>query len=285
MNDVLDLPAERDLPAVRAAKMRAELIGVIDRPRPPTARSRIAVITSAAFAVAAVVAVVGVPVLPGPRHDDGTQLLAMGPNELDPKLRRAAEQCLTWNDQHERLPVTMDDLAVAAQSGNTAAMLFLTKSGYFTCSARSEIGGIGGASDGADQWPQRDWLPGPVQRLLLTSTESESGDVTVSGRISARVHRLVLEHGDGQWTQARLAAGVFGLVTSDADVNKNAELVSYDADGKEIDRRPLWQAEDQLDHCYVDPSGTVIYVGRAGMARSPEPAPTASCLPAEPWTR
>ncbi|PZF91250.1 hypothetical protein C1I99_23630 [Micromonospora deserti] len=44
--------------------------------------------------------------------------------------------------------------------------------------------------------------------------------------------------------------------------------------GVEIDRRPLFQAEDQLDHCYITPSGSLIY-GK----------PPANCQPAEAWKR
>lgn len=53
-----------------------------------------------------------------------------------------------------------------------------------------------------------------------------------------------------------------------------AQLVSYDDQGMEIDRRPLFQAEDQLDHCYATPSGTLIY-GK----------PATNCLPTEAWQR
>lgn len=143
----------------------------------------------------------------------------MGPTELSPTLHRSVEQCLDWNAQEplhtdnsaERgdasgggqpdgaswPAVTVDDLAVAAQRDDTAALLFLTEAGYLTCdvrlrAGREPTGGLGGAA----HWPQRDWLPGPVQWLSLGSTEPDGGDVTVSGRISAPVYRLVLEHGD-----------------------------------------------------------------------------------------
>ena len=48
------------------------------------------------------------------------------------------------------------------------------------------------------------------------------------------------------------------------------ELVSYDAHGAEIDRRPLFLAEDQLEHCYAGPDRKRIY-GK----------PTSGCRPAE----
>jgi hypothetical protein len=128
----------------------------------------------------------------------------------------------------------------------------------------------------ADPWPHGEWLPGPVQRLLLTSTAHDGGDVSVSGRVSDRVQRLVLDHGDGRTTTARLSRGVFGLMTADArlKVGDDPQLVSYDDRGVEIDRRPLFQPEDELDRCYTTPSGDLIY-GR----------PAGNCLPAEAWRR
>jgi hypothetical protein len=102
----------------------------------------------------------------------------------------------------------------------------------------------------------------------------DGGDVAVTGRVSARVHRLVLEHGDGHTTAARLTDGVFGLLTEGANVNKDAELVSYDAKGTEIDRRLLFRPSNQFDHCYADSSGTVVY-GEPGT----------DCQPAELWSR
>ncbi|GGO06508.1 hypothetical protein [Micromonospora parathelypteridis] len=113
---------------------------------------------------------------------------------------------------------------------------------------------------------------GPIQRLLLVSTEADGGDVAVTGRVSARVQRLVLEHGDGQTTTARMVNGVFGLITEDANTNEDAELVSYDTTGAEIDRRLLFRPSDQFDHCYEDSAGTLVY-GEPG----------AACRPAERW--
>ncbi|MGC4894381.1 hypothetical protein ACLQ2X_11255 [Micromonospora sp. DT31] len=222
--------------------------------------------------VAAAAVVVGVAVAP---DNDDVQHLAMGPHELSPTLRRAMEQCLSWNAQAERLPVSMAHLVVAAEQDHRAVAVFITDTGYFTCDVSmrpgAEIsGGIGGERD----WPQQGWLPGPVQRLLLTSTEVDGGDVAVTGRVSARVHRLVLEHGDGHTTTARLSGGVFGLLTEGGTVRRDAELVSYDANGTELDRRLLFRPSDEFDHCFTDSSGKVVY-GKPGP----------DCLPAERWSR
>ncbi|MGW0505508.1 hypothetical protein [Micromonospora sp. NPDC003241] len=267
MKDVLDAPVERDLPPGSAARMRADLMRSIHRPR-PRARVRLGI---AAVAAAAAVAV-GVNVAP---NGDDVRYLAMGPDELSPTLRQAMEQCLSWNAQRERFPVSMDQLAVAAEQDDRAVALFLTETGYFTCDVSTSPGGeVSGGYGGERDWRLRAWLPGPVQRFLLTSTEVAGGDVAVTGRVSARVHRLVLDHGDGHTTVARLSDGVFGLLTEGGRVRKDAELVSYDAGGAEIDRRLLFRPSDEFDHCYADSSGNVVY-GEPG----------SDCRPAERWGR
>lgn len=279
MNDILDLPAERDLPPGTARAMRAQLLASV-RPRPARSpRLRVAVAGVALLGVAS-----GVAAVLWDRPEDATvQVLAMGPGELSPTLRDAAERCLRWNSPQRQaqqqastspVPVSLADLAVAIERGDRALVLFMNDVGYATCDV--EWAGTARESGGSatETWPHGDWLPGPVQRLLLTSTEADGGDVSASGRVSARVHRLVLDHGDGRTTAARLSGGAFGLMTSGARLHADnrPELVSYDARGVEIDRRPLFQAEDELDRCYAGPDGKRIY-GK----------PTSGCRPAEKW--
>lgn len=269
MTDLLDPPAERDLPPARSAWMRADLVTAMSRPPARSVRRRLA------MAATAVVAIGGSLLLAMPGDQDGEQLLAMGPGELSPTVRPTVQQCLEWNAQHERVPVSLPDLAVAAHRDHRTVALFLTDSGYLACDVSAPPGKepTGGTAT-AREWPYGDLLPGPVDRLLLSSSDKDGGEVSVGGRVSARVDRLVLEHGNGHATAARLADGVFGLLSEGADVEPDAELVSYDASGREIDRRPLFQRTDQLDRCYTDPSGEVIY-GRPGP----------DCRPAEHWTR
>ncbi|MEU2702626.1 MULTISPECIES: hypothetical protein [Micromonospora] len=279
MNDILDLPAERDLPPGTARAMRARILGFV-RPRPArTPRLRIAVAGAVLLAVAS-----GAAAVVWERPDRSTvQVLAMGAGELSPTLQDAAERCLRWNSPQRQarqdpseqpVPVSLADLAVAIERGDRALVLFMNDVGYATCDAESPRMARESGGGATEPWPHGEWLPGPVQRLLLTSTEFDGGDVSVSGRVSVRVHRLVLDHGDGHITAARLSGGAFGLMTSGARLKAgNApELVSYDAKGAEIDRRPLFQAEDQLEHCYAGPDGKRIY-GK----------PTSGCRPAEKW--
>ncbi|MEU7172008.1 MULTISPECIES: hypothetical protein [Micromonospora] len=279
MNDILDLPAERDLPPEAALAMRARLLGVASPPPARTPRLRIAAAVAALLTVAS-----GAAAVAWDRPDRSTvQVLTMGPGELSPTLQKAAERCLQRNSPQRQtrrnpggqpVPVSLADLAVATERGDRALVLFMNDVGYATCDGegagtpRESGGGV------TEPWPHGDLLPGPVQRLLLTSTEFDGGDVSVSGRVSGRVHRLVLDHGDGHTTAARLSAGAFGLMTSDARLKagNDPELVSYDAKGTEIDRRPLFQAEDELAHCYAGPDGKPIY-GKS----------TSGCRPAEKW--
>lgn len=269
MNEILDPPAERDLPPGAAGKMRANLLRTVGRRPARTPRLRIAVVGVALLVVASV----GTAVWRGPDGRD-VQALAMGPGELSSTLRDAAEQCLRWHDERP-VPLALTDLAVAMERGPRALVLFMNDVGYATCDVQA-AGPNGETSGGlsSDPWPHGEWLPGPVQSLLLTSTEQDGGDVSVSGRVSGRVNRLVLEHGAGRTTVARVSGGAFGLMTSGARLraDDDPQLISYDDQGVEIDRRPLFHA--QRDQCYTTPSGTLIY-GKPG----------GTCRPAEAWRR
>ncbi|MFI7540748.1 hypothetical protein [Actinoplanes sp. NPDC049599] len=276
MNDLIETPAERELPPARAARMRAELLAAVAAPAPRSARRRLLV-----AAAAAVTLVVGAGVTLEVRQEDRTQVVALGPGELDQGLRKAVRQCVQWNHASypagtapDQIPITAADVAVAARRGNETAVLFLTGAGYYGCGVTAEDGAevSGGSSSGA--WESREWLPGPVQRLSLSSSEASGGQVAVLGRVSARVDRLVLEHGTGRKTTARLRDGAFGLVSRTDDVRRDAELVSYDAAGREIDRRRLFAAGEDFPRCYADPAGRVVYG---------DPGP--DCLPADRWTR
>ncbi len=291
MNDMLEPPAERDLPPRAAYAMRARLLRATGH-RPARAGRRRIAVAGLALSLATAGVVAGVwdrpdrPTESGP----GVRLVAMGVAEASPTSRDAAERCLSWFAREsgtgsvrdgQRFRLTIDDLAVSIDADDRTLVLFMNDAGYATCDSR--VLGVQAPGDTAvggsvaqDRWPRGGWLPGPVQRLLLTTTEADGGDVAVSGRVSARVARLVLDHGDGRTTTARLSDGAFGLLTTDARLSAadNPELVSYDAEGTEIGRRPLFQAEDQLAHCYTTPAGEVVY-GK----------PAADCRPAEPWQR
>jgi hypothetical protein len=267
MNPLLTPPAERDLPRGAAARIRTRLLVETNGRAVPRVRRPLVAI-SAAAAVAAGVAGVGLAT----HHAAPSSVLALGPSELTGELHDGVERCLEWASQHPDIPVRMTetDFAVAAQHDDVEAILFYNNAGFFSCKQQN----TGITAIDADRWQRRDWLPGPVDVLLTESTELRGGDVIVIGRVSARVHRLVLQWG-GHTVEARIARGVFGLISaSGAGVTGDVQLVSYDAAGQQIGRRLLFTATpDQPDHCYVNPAGTVVYGTRG-----------ANCLPAEPWT-
>ncbi|MDW5323170.1 hypothetical protein [Plantactinospora sp. KLBMP9567] len=287
MNDILQPPAERDLPAGRAERMQASVLAALQEPEPQHPGRRVAVLAAVVTTVAA--GAVGAAWWPfGGNH----QTLAMSAAELSPSLRDAAEHCLAWNqtrwtptDADPRVQeVTLDNLAVATQHGDDSVMLFLNDAGYVTCELQAKRLGRGfTGSIGSDEWKgRRDWLPGPVEILGMSSSEFDGGDVTVTGRVSARVQRLVLEHGDRRTTTARLERGTFGLVSTGGAVHPDAQLVSYDEDGDELGRSPLYGTGEV--GCYVDPAGKVVYQPRHAK-NEPSPVDPAECVPAEPWGR
>ncbi|MEO3745426.1 hypothetical protein [Plantactinospora sp. B5E13] len=196
----------------------------------------------------------------------------MGADELSPTLRRATNWCLERNDEIHQIPLTVDNLAVAAQRSHKAVMLFLTGSAYFECSVDLTPGGeltgaVGsepgcGPETGCPVWSSGCCSPPP--RWTAARWRSAVGSVS-------RVRRLVLEHGDGRQTRARLTNGAFGLV-SRGDVTDRAELVGYDREGREIVRQLLFPPDEEQDRCYTAPDGTVVY-GKADQ----------DCRPAEPW--
>jgi hypothetical protein len=272
MNDMLDPPAERDLPAGRFVQMRAELLTTVRQQPPARARWSLAQ-PRWAVAAAAVVAVAAVPASRVVRDQPGgEQVLAMSTAEITPSLREALVECVKASAHRNELdpspppPVAMADLGVAAQRDGETVAIFLRPDGYLSCGAEGDFV----TSVGYDDWTSREWLPGPVDVLATSTTELDGGELSMAGRVSERVHRLVLEHGDGRTTTARIRNGLFGVLTGDESAHKNAELVSYDRAGMEIGRTSVYH---QADRCYVDPEGTVLYEG-AG-----------PCLPANLWGR
>ena len=177
-----------------------------------------------------------------------------------------------------RFPVATSDLAVAVEKKGRSLALFLSRDGYLTCDQVKQKGEETSGGFGVAQWADdRQWLPGPMQVMGLMSSEIKSGWVMAGGRVSYRVERVVLDHGNGATTRARLANGAFGLTTTD-DVAPDAELVAYDAAGEVIERDPLFQSLSGPGHCYTDPDGRVVFHREVATSDS-------DCLPAEPWRR
>jgi hypothetical protein len=271
VNSVLEPPADRDMPAGRSTQMRAELLAAVRRPvvRDRPHRRRLVLAVAAAVAAAGV----SVPVLIA-RQQSGVRVLAMSTAEMSPALRDAMAQCVAWNAGWK-----LSDLAMAAQRGRKAVGVFITPVGYHECSV--EMPGWGGEPSGVmsgDDWRSREWMPGTTQVLGLSSSESFSGDVTAAGRISDRVHRVVLDDGNGRVTEARVERGLFAVI-SDGRVESDAALIAYGRAGDEISRERLFpplpgpQVPEEPEQCYIDPSGRVVYGDRGP-----------DCRPAERWS-
>jgi hypothetical protein len=279
MTTTLEPPAERDLPAGRRAQMRADLLRAIASPNHPAAgsgpRRRWAVAAAACLAVTAGVA--GIVVDRG----DEPSTLAYSGGAIAPEVQRAADQCLAdnrWIDQRTDLPQEPPvgtDLTLVNLVGRNgdAGVVFTTPTGIVYCfnTPSSESRSIG-----------RDaltpWLPGPVsiESGLTKEIEGTSDQFAVAGRVTRRVGSVVLEHGDGTRTPANVAGGTFVVIASGPVEVATATLVTYDAAGTEIDRRPALSVDGLhlQTGCFTDPSGNVVKGARPGGA----------CRPAEPWS-
>jgi hypothetical protein len=274
----LEPPAERDLPRAAANRIRETLIREAGRrTRSPRRPGRVRLALAAVVVLAAGV----VSALQLRPEEPPATTIAMGPSELTASLAATVRDCRErWPDEAEfgktqRALVESSTLAVAMEHDRRAMALFLGPDGYFTCD-EVRRGRISGSGFGIAAWNgQRDWLPGPVQRLSVASSGMDSGWAFAAGRVSHRVARLVLEHGAGATTEARLANGAFGLITATADVQPDAELVAYDAAGEVIERERFFEPLSVPSRCYTDPAGQVIY------SRSPDP--DRDCVPAERW--
>src|SRR5919107_1090120 len=91
MNDLIEPPAQRNLPPARAARMRADLLATTRAPRSRVPRR---LLVAAAAVLTLIAGAAGVVVTSEVRHENRTQILAMSAGELDPSLRRAVRDCL-----------------------------------------------------------------------------------------------------------------------------------------------------------------------------------------------
>jgi hypothetical protein len=263
MNSLIP-PPERRLPQRRVADMRTRVMIRISKSARTAAPGRRVVLAAAAVAAVLAGGVVTTAVI---HSDDPPQVLAFGAAAPSPDLAKAVDRCLFWNSPESRDPsdrrdppfrVTRSDLVVSVRHGDTQAVAFVTDEGYLACDYTDSGEGSGGLK--VSRWPARgkDWLPGPAEVLLLTSSELHSGEVTVVGRVSAGVSRLVLEYGNGHTSDARFGDGMFAVLSQDTGVTGDATLVSYDAAGREIGRKKLFKDRDD-NACFTDPAGNIVY--------------------------
>lgn len=282
MNATLEPPAERDLPADRRAQMRADLLRAIGTPnhRAPRAARTVLRWRWAAAAVACLAVTAGAAGIALFRDDPVT--LAYSGGAIAPEVQHAADQCLEdnkWIEQRTHLdpqpygsPIG-DDLTLVnlVGRGEDAGVVFTTPAGIVYCFNTPS----GGRS--INRGVTSPWLPGPVavESSLTKESGGTSDQFALAGRVSRRVASVVLDHGDGARTTANVAGGTFVVIASGPVEVDAATLVTYDATGTEIDRRPAYPDDgpNRQTGCFTDPSGAVVKGARPG----------GDCRPAEHW--
>ncbi|GIJ56795.1 hypothetical protein [Virgisporangium aurantiacum] len=275
---IVELPESRDLPSGRQERMRAGLLAAIDTPR-RSGRHRRVVRFAAAAVVAAGVTAGAVAVVPAflPGRDNGpAAALAYAGGAIAPEIQRAADQCIEDNRVHTDLePALPDDLRLAnlvSRNGNVA-VVFTTEGGALYC-----FNEPGNGSRSMTRRVVSNWMPGAIEIGGATSMEAHgtSDYFATAGRVSSRVARVVLDHGNGRQTAANVADGTF-VVIADGDVEVDETvLVAYDSAGTEIARSQGWSRRglsEQSADCYVDPTGAVVWGSTPGTV----------CRDAEAW--
>jgi hypothetical protein len=202
-------------------------------------------------------------------------VLAFGDGAVSPRLQQAIELCAERVQMVE--PGSKPRLVNRGEAGDFAVAVYLTDTRMFACDA-----GPNGGGGHYGPYGQLHWLPGPISVEAASSTEPRGGDVFLAGRISTRVARVELDHGDGRATIARLSEGTFAVATDGAHIGDGkAVLVTYDTAGNVIDRRPALFLENTgltadgqyTESCWNDPAGTRVY----------GPSGATNCKRADPW--
>ncbi|GAA0950476.1 hypothetical protein GCM10009558_066700 [Virgisporangium aurantiacum] len=202
--------------------------------------------------------------------------LAYAGGAIAPEIQRAADQCIEDNRVHTDLePALPDDLRLAnlvSRNGNVA-VVFTTEGGALYC-----FNEPGNGSRSMTRRVVSNWMPGAIEIGGATSMEAHgtSDYFATAGRVSSRVARVVLDHGNGRQTAANVADGTF-VVIADGDVEVDETvLVAYDSAGTEIARSQGWSRRglsEQSADCYVDPTGAVVWGSTPGTV----------CRDAEAW--
>ncbi|MEU8078998.1 hypothetical protein AB0B31_26595 [Catellatospora citrea] len=287
------LPLERDLPASRQARMRHRVLaGFIAPGRPVRRRGRAmlgAGLATAACAMAVVVWTGG----PGGGERPEPEVVALGTGVLSPMVRRTGDRCLTnaWqqlNDPDHPGEYTFDwpegarpSLVNYAERENRAVTVYRLDQTMIWCSMEPTIPPSDEWSSGLGYGPAPSWLPGPVAGQSAGHSDVDGGEAQVAGYISRRVAKVVLDDGQGHRSTARLTEGTFAVLSDGALAPGKAQLISYDDQGREIDRRYAFDLGPVGTSCWVDPAGKVVVYGM-DRKNAPTPSP-AGCGEAEPW--
>jgi hypothetical protein len=270
------LPAPRDLPPHRRARIREELLRATTGER---RRVRYAPVITAVGACAAL-ALVGVFVA-----SQSTSVSPAGPASASAPVsppttsavsdgeRAAIEKGCTKGASHDG-PARLHNLVTDA--GGRFGLLYNASEAFY-CT----IGGAVPYSSFVAGVQNLEWLPGSLSVDVAVGTASagesdgEHGFEVTAGRISDKVTKVTWTQ-RGQTVTATLANGTFAArivhpATWEAPTTGDFGVVrAYDAAGT------LLASSGQDDNCYVTPGGAVL----STLRKRPDPR---SCRPATHW--
>lgn len=229
--------------------------------------------------------------------DEEPGVYALGDGVLSPQVREAGRDCLGFIRTNDRQSVAWAAdsrarlLNHVERQGRGAIVVYLMRSKLIICLMGPAVKtgpeprvltDDGSLAIGYTIMDGTPWLPGPISMEAGRSTDLDGGYVDVAGRVSQRVERVVLDDGAGHQSTARLAEGTF-LVFSDGRIPDSAGmLVSYDAGGQEIDRRPVLRQPS--GRCYTDPAGNLVNPTSNYEFELAYKLNRAQCRRAEPWS-
>ncbi|WP_155372614.1 hypothetical protein [Catellatospora vulcania] len=298
MTHLDQLPPERDMPAARQARMRRRILdGLFSSARPAYGRGRALRVLGAGLATAA--CATAVVMWTGGPGDEQPQpeIVALGDSALSPMVRKTGNLCLTHAWQHVHVhnvdrpaeePTfawpegARPSLVNYAEREDRAIVVYRLEQTVIFCTMEPTI-------PPTDEWsssmsfrnaPQ--WLPGPVSGESAGSSDPWGGQTAIAGFVHRRVTKVVLDDGEGHRSTARLADGTFAVLSDGHLAARKGLLISYDEQGREIDRRDAFDLGVVGTTCWVDPAGRVVLYAM-DRKNAPDPSPV-GCGKAEPWT-
>jgi hypothetical protein len=288
------LPPERDLPVGQQTRMRHQVLtAMAARPgrRPARRRAAHVLVAGLATAACAVVAVATTGGFDGSERPQ-PQVVALADSALSPLIRDAGNLCLT---QAKRDATRVGDypppfiwpehaqpsMVNFAEAEDRAIVIYRLNHTAIMCTMEPTSAPSNEWGSGMVFAALPSWLPGPIAGQSASSSAVAGGKSAISGFVSQRVAAVVLDDGAGHRSAARLADGTF-VVLSDGDLAEDeGELISYDDQGREIDRRPAFDLGAVDTTCWADSNGDVVVHGATEKNASPPPA--SGCGNAEAW--
>lgn len=302
MTSIDQLPPERSLPPDRQERLRAEVLSAMTT-RAPRHR-RPGTLAAAGLAVVACAAIVWVGVSGYLNADDRKpEVYALGDSVLSFQARQAGRKCLELardlaRDERARRDSRPEEsppilLNYLEQPGQKAVVVYevqpsmlvpcLMGPAYRDEPEPRRPHQDGFLSAGLAIYEATAWLPGPISIEGATASDTNGGYVMLAGRVSERVAQVVLDDSAGHRSTARLAEGTFVVISDGRIATDAGVLISYDADGKEIDRRKILQPLS--GHCYTDPAGNLVNPTSDHEIELAFKSNPDRCEPAERWSR